>query len=240
MNSSVELVENRPGGSCLACHRHNLPRETRISSCGVQYLADMDAGKTPTMQLSSALGANRLVLQHLLRLNGKGTGDIRLYDTGSSLQRLHLSLDDSCPYHEPEPQGRQLFGSVGDTTLADALCQIRWLTGEDHSLLAQDDFILYGACNRCGRSYPVYTPLRKLHAATMHCPHCPKTGLPDHGEGLTIFSAQSLPEVLEFTLHELGFRFGDPIVSRCGNRFVSWYFPGDLEFLRGMQQEVTI
>ncbi|MDR1558726.1 MAG: ThiF family adenylyltransferase [Clostridiales bacterium] len=97
-NSSVEIVRNTKGGACLCCNRER-KADIHAESCGGQYLADVRAEKTPALEVSSAMAANRLVLSMTRDLGETRTEDVRYYDTGDRLHTFRLTRSADCSCH---------------------------------------------------------------------------------------------------------------------------------------------
>ncbi len=200
-NGSVEVVLNRPGTACLCCGLTGDITGGR-ASCGTRYLRQLENKETPSLPLSTAIAANRLVLE-LVRLEKEpeGAHALRRYDTGDSLHTFPLERGNDCPWHDiqiPDMQGKTDVFSVtlGQYFEAHPACG---------GLEPVADFVVSGWCLRCGREYPVNQSMLGLTAARMHCPHCPPTAQPDQPyRVINRFTRESPAALLDKSLYELG------------------------------------
>jgi molybdopterin/thiamine biosynthesis adenylyltransferase len=200
-NGSVEVALNRPGGACLCCNLTGALTATR-ASCGARYLEQLANEETPSLPLSTAIAANRLVME-LLRLDKtpEEAQNLRYYDTGTQLLGFPLDRNEECPWHDGVIPDMRTPVDVFTLTLrqyfaAYPACDV---------LEPVADFVKTGWCLRCGSEYPVNRSMLQLTAAEMHCPHCPPGTEPD--QPCTIvrqFTRESPRALLDRTLYELG------------------------------------
>jgi molybdopterin/thiamine biosynthesis adenylyltransferase len=236
-NSSVEIVENLPGGACLCCnHEPAQARDLRVASCGTRYLSDIEKGRVPALQLSSALCANRAVGELVRRMTHQAEKreNLRYYDTGRELHAFKLAKNSecACQWGVAEPPANAMPGNVYSTTLEGLLGALEARLGEGVCVSVGDDFVLEGVCGSCGARYPVRKPLRHVRESEMHCPRCPmQSRAPDSAEVLQEFSRES--PVLSLTLAELGFRAcGNFAAAVPSGEMSLWRMTGDWAALR--------
>ena len=221
-NSSVEIIENLPGGPCLCCGKDpSTARDLRVTSCGVRYMSDIKHGRTPALQVSSALCANRLVAEMTRRLceTPDKRPDIRYYDTGRELMTFDLHKDSKCACHEAAAYPIALITLPGDVftmTLGELFAALEERIGAGATVYGADDYVLSGICRQCGESYPVGKPLRRVHESEMHCPKCSLTDrVPDTSATLSQFTSDS--PLRGKTLYHLGFRICGSMLSTDAN-----------------------
>jgi molybdopterin/thiamine biosynthesis adenylyltransferase/ubiquitin-protein ligase len=127
-NSSVEIVRNAKTGACLCCNHERKP-DIRVESCGVRQLADEENGKTPALEVSSAISANRLVLAMTQDLCDARLEDVRYYDTGTELYKFRLSRSVKCSCHDST--GKDSKENTGTLTMVE-----RRLLDEEAAMLS--------------------------------------------------------------------------------------------------------
>ena len=237
-NSSVEILENRPGEACLCCGMDPARAgDLRITSCGIRYLSDIQRGRAPALQVSSALCANRLVAEMTRRLGpSPDKRNLRYYDDGRSLMPFDLTLHPKCGCHGGLPDPLDLPGDVFSMRLDQLLYMLEERIGAGVVVYGADDYVLEGACYRCGEVYPINKPLRRVRESEMHCPHCPITSRgPDNASTLSVFSRNSPAAALNQTLANLGFRIcGGILAAKAGGAPSLWRLSGDSEALFAM------
>jgi len=236
-NSSVEIVENRPGRACLCCGKDpSDSRDLRVTSCGERYLSDIGRDRVPALQVSSALCANRLVaaMTRNLGLSLEERPDIRYYDTGRELMIFDLIRDSKCDCHGIPPEPDILPGNVFQTTLNQFISMLDKKIGQGSAVYGTDDYIQEGVCRRCGARYPVGRPLRRVRESEMRCGRCPRCPITerkaDDAVSMSVFTAES--PVRERTLFDLGFRIcGSILVADADGHVSAWTLSGDWDCL---------
>lgn len=240
-NSSVEIIENAPGEACLCCGKDpSAARDLRRASCGERYMSDVKAGKTPALQVSSALCANRLVAEMTRRANqpAENRPNIRYYDDGRALMSFDQPLNVNCGCHRTPVITGELPGDVFSATLADLLRMLEERAGEGATVFATDDFVAEGICGFCGGKYRIGKPTRRVKESEMRCPDCTRLPLPyidpDIAVTRSVFSKGDCGFELGLPLFDIGFRAcGEILVSDAGGAYSTWRFAGDYTALIG-------
>jgi molybdopterin/thiamine biosynthesis adenylyltransferase len=247
-NSSVEIIENRPGEACLCCGMDpSATRDLRRASCGERYMSDVTAGKAPSLQVSSALCANRLVAEMTRRADRPAAGclNIRYYDDGRALMVFDLQLNPNCACHGDPVTIRELPGDVFSVTLADLLHMLDLHIGEGATVFGADDFVAEGICGFCGEKYRVGKPLRRVREGEMRCSRCPGLPLPyidpDGAVTRSVFSKEDCRYELDMPLFDIGFRVcGEITVSGADGKCSVWRFADDYKALTDKRGKVFL